>query len=168
MSINITVLDLSKPRKAIINKYDDIMLGYKMKRHKPLSLTNKALLIVGISIVASLVIPQGIVYANESISNLSNQEVVDLFIQHMEKLHYSQEYIDRNLQMFNVNQMRDILVDSAKLQSKAQDTTPLFEFLKLEYQGLKIVERHLIDGIEYVAHATKDINPFVNIFEWLK
>lgn len=165
---NIIVLDLSKPRKMVVNKFDEIIFDYKIKKYKQLSIIDKLLIITGIGIAMSILIPQTTVYAKEFASELSNTEVTRLFKEHMQKLYYSNEFIDRLLKTYDVNEMRDILDESMKLQDTMKESTPLLSFLELEYKGLQTIDKCFVNGIEKLAYIVSDINPFVDIFKSLK
>lgn len=168
MSINFIVIDLSRPRKMVMNKVDEVVFNYKMVDHKPLTTTQKVMIVTGAVIITSLLLPDVAVYAKDLISNLSDKEVVDLFKQHMEKLNYSDTLITKNLESFSPSTMRRILSECNEIKEAVGKSTPLVDFIELEYKGAKIVERGFEEGVKNLAHITRNINPFVKLFEAMR
>ncbi len=97
------VIDLSKPRKAIQNKYDDIMFELKLNPPK----VNKKMLIIGGIVVISLVVTSGTVYAAVNPNSIEYQYVFNHYINN---LHYPKDMVVKVLNKWSEYEIKDLYV----------------------------------------------------------
>lgn len=137
------VIDLSSPRKAILNKYDNIMLELKLNPLK----TNKKTLIISSVVIISLIAASSTVYA---VNNLSTEEYKYLMDHYINNLHYPKDVVTDILNKCNEDEIKNLYA-SAKVHNEGIQNFDRFLFINRKIIRFLGKPLHLIfKGIDYL------------------